>query len=73
MPSIPLISRQDFVFIVNLVKFESVETLVENLRSGNAIAKEDVITDSKNIFLMNQRPRLANKIIFYSDSKEWGL
>lgn len=36
---------KDFVFIVNLVKFESVETLVENLRSGNAIAKEDVITD----------------------------
>ena len=40
-------NNQEFAFMVNFVKFETVENLVKRLRDGNAIAKETVIADSK--------------------------
>lgn len=37
---------QKFAFVVNLVKQESVDNLVEKLRVGPSISKEAVIDDS---------------------------
>lgn len=39
--------KKEFSFIINLVKSETVENLVERLRRGSSIAKETVIADSK--------------------------
>lgn len=43
---------QKFAFVVNLVKQESVDQLVEKLRTGAFISKETVITDSKFYFTL---------------------
>jgi hypothetical protein len=48
-PSLPLTNKvnKEFAFIVNLVKTETVDDLVRELRKGGrAIAKETVIADS---------------------------
>jgi hypothetical protein len=37
---------KDFIFIVNLVKVDTVDNLVQKLRDGNAIEKQTVIAES---------------------------
>jgi len=37
---------KDYIFVVNLVKVDTVDNLVQKLRDGNAIEKQTVIAES---------------------------
>lgn len=60
-------STQKFAFVVNLVKQESVDSLVEKLRVGPFISKETVIDDSElSLYPSTAIPPLTRLLLQWS-------